>query len=352
MSRLEMLQRSRPFRVATALVLGTASFVRGAGAPNVVLVLSDDLAWSDLACYGHPWHDTPHLDSLAREGLRFTNAYAPAPICSASRAAILTGRNTARLNFEFVTKNRPGMQEVEGSTSLTAPPYTLDLPLEERTIPECLGESGYETAFFGKWHVNAHHGRYLGWSPTHGPRKQGFQVAAEDFGSHPYGWGKDPPKPIAEKGRFPADSMIERAERFVRRDREKPFFLMVSQYLVHTPVRTPCTWLIEKYERRVPRDATKRALDIPDNAAVSRAFKAAVARAEIPPARSHDLRSTAITEIARSGVSLETVARLTGHSDVAVTARYYRAIEDDELREAVALRDRLRPAPTFGEPRA
>ena len=239
-----------------AVVLVASS--HGAERPNILLILADDLAWSDPACCGHPWHATPNLDALARDGMRFTSGYAPAPICSASRASILTGKTTARLGFEFVTKNEAGFQRIEGETSLKAPPFTLNLPLEEKTIPEYLNEFGYETAFFGKWHLNAHHGRYLGWSPEFGPRAQGFHTAEEDFGSHPYRWGKRTPEPIKAKGELPQDTMIERAIAFLQQDRKQPFFLMVSLFHVHTPVRTRCQWLIDKYEQKVPRDSPNR----------------------------------------------------------------------------------------------
>ena len=114
------------------------------------------------------------------------------PICSASRASILTGKSTARLRFEFVTKDAATFQPV--NERLRAPRYTLNLPLKETTIAEMLASSGYQTAFFGKWHLNRHHQRYLGWSPTHGPVTQGFSVAAEDFGSHPYSYWRDKSK--------------------------------------------------------------------------------------------------------------------------------------------------------------
>ncbi|MBD3674902.1 MAG: sulfatase [Planctomycetaceae bacterium] len=229
-----------------------------AASPNIVLILADDLAWSDVGCYGHPWHVTPHIDELAEQGMKFTRGYAPAPICSASRASILTGKTTARLNFEFVTKNEPGYQKIEGETKLKAPAFTLNLPLEEKTIPEYLNELGYQTAFFGKWHLNQHYQRYLGWSPSHGPQAQSFQIAEEDFGGHPYSWGKRTPEPIETPGRFPEDSMIERASNFLEEKHEKPFFLMVSLFHVHTPVRTQCRWLLDKYETRVPADSPAR----------------------------------------------------------------------------------------------
>lgn len=226
--------------------------------PNILFILADDLAWSDLGCYGHPWHRTPHLDKLAANGNRFTQAYAPAPICSASRASILTGKTPARLNFEFVTKNEPGHQKVDLATPLTAPPFTLNLPLHEQTIAERLSEFGYQTAFFGKWHLNPHHKRYLGWSPTHGPSSQGFHVAEEDFGAHPYAWKQSPVETIRESGEFAKDTMVEKVCQYLQKDHERPFFAMASSFYVHTPVRTPCQWLRDHYEQRIPDDSPRR----------------------------------------------------------------------------------------------
>jgi len=116
--------------------------------PNIVLILVDDLGWADLGCYGHAYHRTPNIDALARSGLVFTNGYAPAPICSASRASILTGKTPARLNFEFVTKNSVGFQEVDQEVPLQTPRLTLNLPVNEVTIADRLSELGYSTAFF------------------------------------------------------------------------------------------------------------------------------------------------------------------------------------------------------------
>jgi len=148
-----------------------------------VVILADDLGWRDLRCTGNPWHDTPHLDQLAREGARFTQAYAAAPICSASRVALLTGRSPARLGFEFVTK--PATSRPPAGLPLRVPPYPLDLPLSEVTLAEVLGPGGYATGYFGKWHVSAHDGGYLGWSPTHGPRQQGFGRGTPSSASTP-----------------------------------------------------------------------------------------------------------------------------------------------------------------------
>ena len=241
-----------------AICLERVSFADEESKPNVVLILADDLAWSDLACYGHPWHDTPHLNALTEQSIRFTNAYASAPICSASRASLLTGKTTARLGFEFVTKNEPGYQNIDADTPLLAPPFTLNLPLKETTLAETLRESGYSTAFFGKWHLNAHHKRYLGWSPTHGPKQQGFQFAVEDFGGHPYSWGRRTPDAITAQDQYPQDTFVERVCDFLRDQHDDPYFAMVSHFYVHTPVKTPCRWLIQKYERLIPADSAAR----------------------------------------------------------------------------------------------
>ena len=227
--------------------------------PNILFILADDLGWSDLGCYGNPVFETPNLDRLASSGTRFTQAYAPAPICSASRASFLTGKTPARLGFEFVTKPEAGFQPVKAP--LRGPRFTLDLALPEITIAEALREVGYQTAFFGKWHLNRHYQRYLGWSPTHGPSAQGFTVAEEDFGSHPYSYWSDKSKRAAlelSEGEFPHDSMTQRAIDFLRTDHRQPFFLMVSHFFVHTPVHTRNGWLRDRYRDKLPKDHPRR----------------------------------------------------------------------------------------------
>jgi uncharacterized sulfatase len=155
-----VLQRwTAMFAAALAMTAASAlAFEDDLKRPNILFILADDVGWHDLGCYGNPLIDTPNLDRLSGEGLRFTQAYAPAPICSASRACLLTGKTPARLGFEFVVKMEPGYQRVPAP--LRAPPFTLDLPLEEVTIAEALGAAGYRTAFFGKWHLNRHYDRY------------------------------------------------------------------------------------------------------------------------------------------------------------------------------------------------
>ncbi len=244
--------KTRFFNIILFLGFAAAAHQTPAAPPNILFILADDLAWSDLACYGHAYHRTPHLDRLAREGMRFTQAYAPAPICSASRAALLTGKTPARLHFEFVTKDKPGSQNL--GQPLQSPPYPTNLPLDEDTVAEVLARTGYHTAFFGKWHLNQHHGGYLGWSPTHGPLQQGFAEGDADFGGHSYSYFKDGDRGDLDlrEGEFPPDSLTDKVIAFLQRGQERPFFLCWSHYYVHDPVHTRCRWLFEKYRALLP----------------------------------------------------------------------------------------------------
>lgn len=231
--------------------------------PNIVFLLVDDLGWSDLSCYGHPYHRTPNIDRLAKQGMKFTNGYSPAPICSAARASILTGKTTARLGFEFVTKNEPGNQQLDTPVPLQTPPLTLNLPAAELTIAEHLKQLGYSTSFFGKWHVSQHFkGKYLAWHPDYGPKVQGFDFAEEDLGDHPYAWPKGKAKAVTDlpESEFPNDTMVNRSAEYLRKTLpgRQPVFAMISSFYVHTPVKNRCRWLVEEYENLVPRDSLNR----------------------------------------------------------------------------------------------
>src|SRR5215468_6131547 len=116
--------------------------------PNIVLILADDLGWTDLACYGSHYYETPHIDRLASEGMRFTQAYSACTVCSPTRAALLTGKYPARLH---ITDWIHGHKKPQAK--LRIPNWTEYLPATETTIAAALCEAGYTTAHMGKWHL-------------------------------------------------------------------------------------------------------------------------------------------------------------------------------------------------------
>ncbi len=224
--------------------------------PNILFILVDDLGWADLSSYGNAIHETPNIDRLAAGGMTFTDAYAAAPICSASRASLLTGKSPARLGFEFVTK--PDGSEVPEGTLLEQPTYPRDLPLRERTIAEQI-HPAYVSGYFGKWHLTQENDRYLGWGDRFGPLQQGFAVGSEHRGSHSYGYSPAEKGTFGDfdAGEFPADSVTEASIRFLEQHRHEPFMLYYSMYYVHTPVKTRCKWLYDKYRAKLGAAATE-----------------------------------------------------------------------------------------------
>jgi arylsulfatase A-like enzyme len=210
--------------------------------PNIVFILMDDLGWADLACYGSTYYETPNLDRLAREGVRFTDAYAAAPVCSPTRASIMTGKCPARLGL---TNYLPGKHPLPHSRLIGAEQVQA-LPLEEITIAEALRAGGYRTAHIGKWHL----GEKGFW-----PENQGFDLNIGGTASgmprsffYPQ-WGDNPP--IAGKpGEYLTDRLTEEALAFIRSNRERPFFLYLPHYAVHVPIEGK-TELVEKYRKKL-----------------------------------------------------------------------------------------------------
>jgi arylsulfatase A len=142
--------------------------------PNFIFILADDLGWSDLGCYGSTFYETPHLDRLAAQGMRFTEAYAACSVCSPTRASILTGKYPARLHLTDWLPGRPDRPDQK----LKRPAFLDHLPLEEVTFAQALRQTGYRTAFVGKWHLGG---------PSFFPEKFGFDlnVAGCQRGSPP-----------------------------------------------------------------------------------------------------------------------------------------------------------------------
>ena len=201
----------------------------GAGAavarPNFVFILIDDLGWRDLGCFGSTFHETPNLDRLAAQGMRFTDAYAACPVCSPTRASIMTGRYPARLGLtDFI----PGRGEKRGK--LLPVSFKQQLPLEEVTIVEALKDAGYTSACIGKWHLG---GRQFY------PEKQGFDVnvAACDMGGPATYWDpyKIPTLPDRRAGEYLTDRLTDEALGFIEKNKDRPFLLYLSHYAVHNP---------------------------------------------------------------------------------------------------------------------
>lgn len=268
---------------AVAVLLG-ASPIRGAPQPNIIVLLADDLGYGELGCQGNPQIPTPHIDSIAADGVRFTQGYVTAPNCSPSRAGLLTGRLPTRFGYEF---NPIGARNEDPGTGL---------PPAEITLAECLHDVGYTTGLIGKWH--------LGGAPDYHPHRHGFD---EFFGfTHeghyfvPPPWegvttmlrrralpgdgrgrwrnaagdliltthmGHDEPdydanNPIVRGGQpFPekaylTDAFTREAVSFIDRHRDKPFFLMLAYNAVHSPLQGRTRYMkkfehIEDVHRRI-----------------------------------------------------------------------------------------------------
>lgn len=197
---------------------------------NVVFILADDLGARDLACYGNKYVATPHLDRLAGEGARFTDAYAACPVCSPTRASILTGRYPVRTGVTDWIPGRPSDARGPVATPRTA----LQLALEETTIAERLKPAGYRTASIGKWHLGG-----KGFSPT----EQGFDlnVGGNESGSpprsdSPYFGPFELPNLKGGPGDFLTEKLTAAACRFIDENRSRPFLLYLPHYTVHIPL--------------------------------------------------------------------------------------------------------------------
>ncbi len=206
--------------------------------PNVLFILIDDMGWMDLSCQGSTFYETPNIDRIAREGMRFTRAYASCPVCSPTRASILTGKYPARLGIT---------QWIGGSNRgrVIDAPYLHYLPLEEKTIARALKDRGYNTYHVGKWH--------LGDEP-YWPEHHGFDVnvAGCHWGSPWNGyfspWGI-PTLKNGPDGEYLTDRLTREAIALLEKNGKSPFFMYMSYYSVHRPVQAPAE-SIEKFKKK------------------------------------------------------------------------------------------------------
>ncbi len=190
--------------------------------PNIVYILADDLGWSELGCYGNSFNETPNLDKLAKQGMRFTNAYAAAPVCSPYRASLMSGQYPARI----------------GVTDYLRSDTDWHLPETMITLPELFQKSGYKTGMTGKWHLSG----YDNDGVKSGPGMHGFDevMISEQTGIasgsyfHPYDKVDKEIEPVLGKNEYLTERLNYEAIQFIDRNKNKPFFLYKSHYSVHT----------------------------------------------------------------------------------------------------------------------
>ena len=214
-----------------------ASEPTGKRPPNLIFILGDDLGWAELGCYGNTFNETPNLDTLARDGMRFTQAYAAAPVCSPYRAALMTGQYPVRT----------------GITDYLRPDDPKHLATDYLTVPKMLRGAGYTTGLIGKWHLTgyAHHG-----AKEVGPDRHGFEevIVSENRGIgngsyfFPYHFNQEIHQRLPGR-EYLVDRCNLEAVEFIERHKDKPFFLYLSHYAVHTRLNGKPE-LVAKYEAK------------------------------------------------------------------------------------------------------
>lgn len=246
--------------VCSGLALGAELKTR----PNVVFFLVDDLGWADLGVYGSTFHETPNIDGLAASAMRFTNGYAACPVCSPTRASIMTGRHPVRVD---ITDWIPGSRTPKDSRFHHINDRD-NLALEEVTLAEYLKEQGdYQTFFLGKWHLGER---------GHWPTDQGFDVniGGMEKGSPPGGYyspWKNPNLKSKKDGEYLTTRLTDEAVKLVETaNREKPFFMMFSYYNVHTPIQ-PDKRTIDRYQSVAAERFEGQTPMIAERGAISRA---------------------------------------------------------------------------------
>jgi arylsulfatase A-like enzyme len=237
-----------PGALVISLLLSSGQALQAAGQarrPNVIMILADDLGWTDLACYGSDLHETPHLDRLAKDGMRFTQNYSACTVCSPTRAALLTGKYPARLR---ITDWIPGL--MPDNPKLLVPDWTKYLPTTEVTLARLFRAPGYATAMIGKWHLGGE---------AYYPEKHGFaiNVAGTDKAAPPSyiaPW-KIPTLKEGKAGEYLTDRLADEAVRFIEEAKGRPFFLYLSHFAVHTPIQGRAD-LVAKYKAKLKAGLT------------------------------------------------------------------------------------------------
>lgn len=216
--------------------------------PNIVMLLADDLGWTDLGCYGSGYYETPHLDRLASQGMRFTDAYSPAANCAPSRACLMTGQYVPRHGVYTVGDKRRFDTDRRllkwDQRKLLAPENDATLPLETVLLPQMLRDAGYATGHFGKWGLEQRGGQ--------GPQARGFDEAVVCGGLDHYNFKVSPkPEPAPGPDDYLSDYLTDHALDFINRHCDGPFFLYEPDFLVHVNLQAPKD-VIAKYQAKQP----------------------------------------------------------------------------------------------------
>lgn len=238
--------------IGAASIAGVAPYrhARAAGRTNFVFILTDDLGWRDLGCYGSTFYETPRLDGLARAGMRFTNGYASCPVCSPTRVSVMTGKYPTRLaTTDWFGAPQPDTVHNHHTRHkpLLPAPYEDRLPLDEVTLAEALKQGGYRTFFAGKWHLGG---------AGHLPEDHGFDINKGGFekGSPPSYFSpyNNPALTDGPEGEHLPDRLARECAAFIDDAKEDPFLVFFSMYTPHTPLQAP-PGLVAKYEEKARR---------------------------------------------------------------------------------------------------
>jgi len=210
--------------------------------PNLIFILIDDMGWRDLCCYGSKYYETPNIDRLASEGMMFTDAYTCGPNCAPTRASLMSGQYTPRHGVITVDKSQRGPAHLR---KLIPIPNKTTLAAGIKTIAESLKPAGYLSASMGKWH--------LGDDPELGPIGQGFDVNVGGYqAGHPRSYFSPYRNPELKDGprdEYLTDRLTGESLKFIEANRDRPFFLYLPHYAVHTPLQAKKD-MIEKYKAK------------------------------------------------------------------------------------------------------
>ena len=244
------------------------SFAQNTSKPvNVIFFMADDLGWTDLGCYGSKFYETPNLDQLAKEAIRFTNAYAACPVSSPTRASFQTGKYPARIGMTDYLPGRynfpNGRAEIQKVCPVLPPDIVLNMPLEEVTIGEMLKKNGYKTVHIGKWHLSE--------DSTYFPQYQGYDInIAGCAKGSPGGEGgayfvpyNNPYLKDGPAGEYLTDRLGDECVKIIQKYKTEPFFISYQFYQVHTPLMAKADKLryFQEKAHRMGLDTLKNVYD-------------------------------------------------------------------------------------------